>query len=149
MSFSQKAVYALRATYELAQRQGQGPISIPVLAEVQCIPPRFLENILLQLKQSGILQSVRGKEGGYLLARPASLVTVGDVLRAVEGPLYPITCLGGEAQETCPMRDDCVFLPMWRRAQDATLAVYDGTSFEDLAAKARQNQERFVPMYSI
>ena len=149
MSFSQKAVYALRATYELALRQGQGPISIPVLAEVQCIPPRFLENILLQLKQSGILASVRGRDGGYLLAHPANLVTVGDVLRAVEGPLYPITCLGGEAQETCPMRDDCVFLPMWRRAQDATLAVYDGTSFEDLATKARQNQEQFVPMYSI
>jgi len=149
MSFSQKVVYALRATYELAQRQGQGPVSISILADVQCIPPRFLENILLQLKQSGILESVRGKDGGYLLARPANLVTVGDVLRAAEGPLYPITCLGGKAQETCPMRDDCVFLPMWRRAQEAMLAVYDGTSFEDLVSKARQNQERFVPMYSI
>ena len=149
MAFSQKTVYALRATYELARRQGQGPVSIPQLAEVQAIPPRFLENILIQLKQSGIVESVRGKEGGYMLARSANLVKVGDVLRAIEGSMYPVNCLGGKAQDNCPMRDDCVFLPMWRQALDAMLAVYDGTSLGDLVLQGMQSRERYVATYSI
>jgi Rrf2 family protein len=149
MPFSQKSVYALRAIYELAKRQGQGPLSIPLLAEAQAIPPRFLENILIQLKQSGIVESVRGKDGGYMMARSADLVKVGDVLRAIEGSMYPVSCLGGKAQDTCPMRDDCVFLPMWREALAAMLAVYDGTSFGDLVLKERQSQERYVASYTI
>ncbi|HOZ49242.1 MAG TPA: Rrf2 family transcriptional regulator [Candidatus Hydrogenedentes bacterium] len=132
MAFPQKTIYALRAMYELAKRQGDGAVSIPIIAKAQGIPPRFLENILIQLKQAGLTQSIRGKEGGYLLRKPADAVTVGDVLRAVDGPMDPVSCLGGETQETCPMHDDCVFLPMWQRAHEAMLAVYDGTSFADL-----------------
>lgn len=149
MSFSQKTVYALRAMYELAKREGQGPVCISALAEVQAIPPRFLENILIQLKQTGVVQSVRGKEGGYLLGRPAGQVTAGDILRAIEGPIYPVSCLSGKAQDTCPMREDCVFLPMWQEAQEAMRRVYDGTSLADLVAKGKRNAECFVASYSI
>jgi Rrf2 family transcriptional regulator, cysteine metabolism repressor len=149
MGFSQKTVYALRAIYELAKRYGQGAVSIPLIAEAQNVPPRFLENILLQLKQAGIVESLRGREGGYALARTPDLVKVGDVLRAIEGPMYPVSCLGDKAQETCPMRQDCVFIPMWREAQEAMLAVYDGTSFEDLVARGRASEEESAPMYSI
>jgi Rrf2 family transcriptional regulator, cysteine metabolism repressor len=149
MGFSQKTVYAMRAIYELSRRQGQGPINIPLLAEAQAIPPRFLENILIQLKQSGIVESVRGKDGGYMLTRSPELVRVGDVLRAIEGPMYPVSCLGGKAQDGCPMQDDCVFLPMWHEAQDAMNAVYDGTSFGDLMQQERNSQGRYVATYSI
>ena len=135
--------------YELAKREGLGPISIPEIAEVQAIPPRFLENILLQLKQSGLVESVRGKEGGYLLARPSSKITMGDVLRGIEGPMFAVSCLGGNAQENCPMREDCVFLPVWQQAHDAMLAIYDGSTFADLLLNARQRQEDYVPAYSI
>jgi len=149
MGFSQKSVYALRAIYELAKRHGQGATSIPLIAEAQNIPPRFLENILLQLKQASIVDSLRGREGGYALARAPEQVTVGDVLRAIEGAMFPVSCLGDKTQENCPMRQDCVFIPMWREAQDAMLAVYDGTSFEDLLARGRANEAESAPMYSI
>ena len=150
MGYSQKTVYALRAIFELAKLHNTGPISIAIIAEAQSIPPRFLENILLQLKQVGLVESVRGKVGGYMLARSPSAISVGDVLRAAEGPLTPVSCLNGKTQDNCPMRDDCVFLPMWHRAQTATLAVYDGTSFQDLLEeRTRRDQEAYIPSYSI
>lgn len=149
MGFSQKTVYALRVTFELAKREGKGQISIPVLAEAQSIPPRFLENILIILKQAGIVKSVRGKEGGYLLARPAKSISVGDVLRATEGAISPVSCLGGNTQETCPMRDDCVFLPMWSKAQKAMFAIYDTTVFSDLVVQGKKCEENRAAMYSI
>ena len=148
--YSQKTVYALRAIFELAKRFNEGPISIAILADTQAIPPRFLENILLQLKQVGIVESVRGKVGGYMLARPPAEISVGDVLRAAEGQISPVSCLNGKTQDSCPMRDDCVFLPMWHRAESAMLEVYDGTSFEDLLEESnRRRMETYVPNYSI
>lgn len=149
MGFSQKTVYALRAMYELARRHGDGPVSIAALAQAQNISPRFLENILIQVKQAGLTESVRGKEGGYLLRRSPDQVTVGDVLRAVEGAMNPVSCLGGNAQAACPMRDDCVFLPMWRQAQEAMLSVYDGTTFADLVARGRLVQGDAASTYCI
>lgn len=132
MPFSQKSVYALRAVYELAKRQGQGPVTISAIADAQAIPPRFLENILLQLKMTGILDSARGREGGYWLTRDPEETTVGDILRAIEVSISPVSCLGGKLQEHCPMQHGCPFLPMWERAQQAMLDVYDTTSFADL-----------------
>lgn len=147
MAFSQKSIYALRAVYELSRRNGKGPTTISEIAEVQSIPARFLENILIQLKQGGLVESIRGKEGGYKLARSPKELTVGQVLRTVEGQLYPVSCLGDNPQD-CPMRMDCVFLPMWERAMHAMLSVYDNTSFDDLLREERKRQE-YVPMYSI
>lgn len=132
MPFSQKTVYALRAVLELSKRYGTGPVTIAVIAEAQAVPPRFLENILLQLKGAGILESARGREGGYWLARDPEEVTVGQVLRAMEVSLSPVSCLGGKLQENCPMQQGCPFLPMWERAHQAMLAVYDSTSYADL-----------------
>ncbi len=135
MAFAQKTVYALRSVYELTRRKESGPVPISVISKAQAIPPRFLEIILLQLKNARILESVRGKDGGYMLARPPDQITIGDVLRAMEGNLSPTTCLGGISKETCPMRTNCVFLPMWKRANDAMLAVYDGTTYADLLSQ--------------
>lgn len=150
IGYSQKTIYALRAIFELASRRSENPVSIAILAKAQAIPPRFLENILLQLKQAGMVKSVRGKAGGYLLARSAEAISVGDVLRAVEGSLAPVSCLGEETEENCPMRDDCAFLPMWHRAQTAMLDVYDGTSYKDLLAeRERLRQKVHVPNFTI
>lgn len=148
MAFSQKTVYALRAVFELSMREGAGPIPITLIAEAQGIPPRFLENILIQLKQAGLVESVRGKDGGYRLAKSPKLLSVGHVLRAVEGQLHPVACLGATV-DTCPMRADCVFLPMWERAMHAMLDVYDATTFEGLVADAKRNKEGYVPSFTI
>ena len=87
MRVSAKADYALRAAAELAAAEGKGPVKGEQLARAQSIPPKFLENILLELRHAGLVQSQRGAEGGYWLARPAEEITLAEVIRAVEGPL--------------------------------------------------------------
>ena len=144
MAFAQKTVYALRAVYELTRRYAAEPIPISTIADAQAIPPRFLENILLQLKAADLVESIRGKQGGYRLARHPKELTVGDVLRAMEGRLAPMSCLGGTSQKSCPMRNNCTFMPMWKKASDAMLSVYDGTSYADLL-KQEKAQERGKP----
>ena len=87
MRVSAKADYALRAAAELAAAEGKGPVKGEQLARAQSIPPKFLENILLELRHAGLVSSQRGAEGGYWLARPADEITLAEVIRAVEGPL--------------------------------------------------------------
>lgn len=89
MRISAKADYALRAASELAAAGG-GPVKGDALATAQGIPPKFLENILSDLRQSGLVRSQRGSEGGYWLARPAEKISVADVMRAVDGPLATV-----------------------------------------------------------
>ncbi len=132
MHLSKKTVYALRAVFELARRYDSGPVTIGAIAEAQTLPARFLENILIQLKSGGILDSARGREGGYWLARSPGEITVGQVLRIMEMTVAPVDCLERGLKATCPMKDSCAFLPMWTRGLEAMLAVYDGTSYEDL-----------------
>lgn len=134
MGFSQKCYYAIRALYELA-RAGEGRATkIGVIAERQNIPVKFLEAILNQLKQGGFVESRRGNEGGYLLARPADRLSIGDIIRFIEGPLLPTTCV--EGRRGCGQsRSDCVFWPIWKDAEKALSEVYDGVTFQDLVHK--------------
>lgn len=132
MQVSQKTQYALRAMFELARQQGQGPVRIADIAERQAIPPRFLEGILNQLRQAGLLRSIRGSRGGYELAVAPAEVTVGDMMRVIEGPIAPTECLNEEGDVECPLYGGCAFMPMWRRAAEALAAVYEGTTFADL-----------------
>jgi Rrf2 family protein len=84
---SAKADYAVRAALELAAAEGEGPVKGERIAQAQAIPIRFLENILVELRHAGLVKSQRGAEGGYWLARPASEISLAEVLRAVEGPI--------------------------------------------------------------
>jgi Rrf2 family protein len=138
MQVSQKSRYALRALFELAKRYGEGPTRIGDIAERQAIPVRFLEAILNQLKQAGFVRSVRGAQGGYMLAREPMQLTVGEMMRFTEGPLAPTGCVSSDPTENCPLYGDCVFQSMWRKAGDALAAVYDATSFQDLLDEEEQ-----------
>src|SRR5215218_600563 len=91
MRVSAKTDYALRAAVELAAAEGDAPVKGEQLATTQSIPLRFLENILLQLRHAGIVESRRGAEGGYRLARPAAEITLADVIRAIDGPLAGVS----------------------------------------------------------
>ena len=149
MFVSQKCQYALRALFELARRNGRSPVKIGEIARAQAIPPRFLEVILSQLKQGGFVASRRGNSGGYYLLRSPIEVTVGDLVRFVEGPIGPVGCVSGDAKDDCPLHGDCVFLPMWQKAQRAILGVYDNTTFQDLVDEEMQRAKQYVPSYSI
>jgi Rrf2 family cysteine metabolism transcriptional repressor len=129
---SQKCQYAIRAIFELAKRQGQGPVKIKDIAEVQAIPMRFLEIILNQLRRSGFVQSKRGAEGGYILARSPDKLMVGEIMQFAEGSLAPVACMTDKAGGECVLYGSCVFLGLWERASKALSEVYDQTSFQDL-----------------
>jgi len=150
MRVSQKCQYALRAIFELAKRNGQGPVKIAEIAEIQAIPPRFLEVILSQLKQAGFVGSRRGNEGGYFLTREPADLSVGDIIRFVHGSIGPVMCvLDDEENKKCLLYGDCVFMPMWKEAQQAVLDVYDSTTFEILVERGLQRESQYVPGYTI
>ncbi|MEW6355122.1 MAG: Rrf2 family transcriptional regulator [Planctomycetota bacterium] len=150
MLVSQKCQYAIRAIFELAKRLDEGPAPIAEIAEAQAIPKRFLEVILNELRQAGFVESQRGSRGGYVLAHLPRRLTVGEIVRFVEGPIGPVECVSGGAEKSgCPLHRDCVFLPMWERVQQAISEVYDSTTFADLLEDEERRRVRYVPSYTI
>jgi Rrf2 family protein len=148
ISISQKCQYALRAIFELAGRPADKLTTIAEIASAQAIPPRFLELILNDLKQAGLVDSRRGPQGGYMLAMPAAQITVGQVIRLVEGPIQPVKCIAGGGAE-CPLRGDCAFEELWQQAAGAIEGVFDGTTFADLLERHRTRPHRQAGHYAI
>lgn len=146
---SQKCQYALRAVFELAKHYGNGPMKIGNVATTQAIPHRFLEVILNQLKQAGFVDSRRGSGGGYFLTRDPKSLTVGELIRFVDGSVAPVSCLEPGGSRDCPLHGDCVFMGLWQRAQDALSGVYDTTSFVDLVEQERTKNKEYVPQFDI
>jgi Rrf2 family transcriptional regulator, cysteine metabolism repressor len=149
MIVSKKSRYALRAVFELAKRFEQGPTKIAEIARLQAIPPRFLEGILCQLKQGGYVESVRGKEGGYLLTEHPEKLTVGTVLRHFQGLQEPVDCIGDKPKENCPLKANCVFVPMWEEIQKAISNVCDSMTFQDLIDREKLLCKDTVLNYAI
>ena len=143
MDISVKGEYALRAVFELSRRGGPEPVKIARIAESQKIPQKFLETILAQLKQGGYLGSRRGAEGGYFLARSADKITVGDILRQIDGPFQP----GKRPFEDEP--PDSPFPEMWERVERALSCVVDRTTFADLLERWKQKRARRVLNWQI
>lgn len=139
MNVSVKCEYALRAVFELSLRAGSEPTRIADIAERQGIPQKFLESILAELKKSGFLESRRGAEGGYLLGRPAELITVGEVIRSVEG--------GRTGRATLEAGGALDFF--WDEVDAAVAEIIDRTTFADLVREWRERQASFVPNWEI
>lgn len=139
MLITQKSQYGLRAVFELAKRKGQGPVKIHDIAESQSIPQRFLEGILNQLRQSGIVESRRGKNGGYFLTCSPEDLSVDRIIEILDGPINLITCVKADGSTTkeCDLYGNCVFLSMWEEAREAILKVYQDTSFQKLLDKEK------------
>jgi len=146
---SNKCSYALKALLELAKREGGGPATIVDIAHAQSIPARFLEAILRQLKQAGLTDSVRGKKGGYVLAKPARSITMGEVIRLMEGPFFAPDQAAASKTAGQETRPHDVFEKIWRQAENALNEVYDSTHFADLAEADRQASMQFVADYTI
>jgi Rrf2 family protein len=149
MGISRKCQYALRAVFELAKRRGQGPTRIGDMAKAQAIPQPFLGLILAELKSGGFVESVRGPHGGYLLTVPPNALRVGEIIRFVDGPVAPVDCVGSGKAATCPLRSDCAFMSMWKRARDAVAEVYDATTFQALIDAEGAAAQPYVASYCI
>ena len=147
MQVSRKSQYALRALLELACRFGEGPIKVALICRQQKIPQRFLEVILSELKQGGFVDSKRGSEGGYWLARPPVSLTVGEVMQFLEGSFGPVV-EDTESVGSALVSGD-VLRSMWNEVGAALSSVYDGTTFQDLAERQQALMEGYVPNYSI
>jgi Rrf2 family protein len=132
---SNKTKYALKAVQVLAKEYGQGPVLIAEIARRESIPAKFLELILLELKNQGILQSKKGKGGGYFLARPPHQISVGQVVRMVEGPLAPLPCVSRTSYMRCrECRDErtCGIRIVMKDVRDATARILDSTTLADV-----------------
>jgi len=153
---SKRTQYSLRALYALARCWGQGPVLIARLSEEESIPKKFLEQILLSLKSSGLVESKKGKGGGYTLVRPPDKITIADVIRLMEGPLAPLPCASETRFRKC---DECVDIKtcgtriVMREVRDAISSILDSTTLAMVCEKvdrARQPQdEPHFLMYDI
>jgi Rrf2 family protein len=137
---TQRGKYALRAVLYLAGQWGRGPVLIQEIAEHEHIPKKFLEMILRELRNEGFLQSKMGKGGGYQMAVPPHRVTVGEVIRTIDGPLAPIPCASQTAFVACadcPEGEACLIRLVMRDVRDATARILDGATFQSLVDRRR------------
>lgn len=135
---SKKAKYALKALLFLLKNEDRGTILIAEISDQERIPKKFLEQILLELKKQGILQSKRGKEGGYFLGKPANEIGIGQVVRIIDGPLAPIPCVSKMAYRRCDECIDektCEIRNLFLQVRDATIEILDKTTLAGLEQK--------------
>jgi len=130
MKLSTKGRYGVRAMYELAVRQQKRPVPLSEIAAGQEISEAYLEQLMAKLKGAGLIKSVRGAQGGYLLARDAKDITVGEILRPLEGTVGPTEC-AGEAS-ACPGTNCCAVHTIWERIKEGIDAVVDGITLQDV-----------------
>ena len=138
MNITSKGRYALRVMIDLAQHPDEGFVSLKTVAERQGISMKYLEMIVSSLKKAELVESTRGKEGGYRLSRSPADYSVGEILRCLEDNLAPVSCIkDGEIQ--CDKAAACVTLPLWKELDELTNTYLDGVSLQDLLTGEKWN----------
>jgi Rrf2 family protein len=142
---SKRTQYSLRALYALARNYGGGPTLITRLSEEESIPKKFLEQILLSLKTFGLVESKKGRHGGYQLAKPPEQITLAAVIRQIEGPLAPLPCASETQFRKC---DECVDIEtcgtrmVMREVRDAMAEILERTTLATICRKVQSAQQR-------
>jgi len=131
MRITYRGDYALKTILDLALHYGNSPVTIHELGKRADIPLKFLEQILLDLKRGGFVESRRGKVGGYLLAKEPSEIKLGEVIRFVDGPIEPIACIE-KKYSGCNDLYKCVLRKIWQQVSRATSKIIDNITFQDL-----------------
>lgn len=150
MHISYKGDYALKAILELALGFPQEVLSLNELAVRLDIPSKFLEQILSDLKRTGFLQTRRGTRGGYRLAKDPGEITLGEVVRFIEGPVEPIACAQKESvYKGCRDIHSCVLREIWIQVAEATHKIIDTITFEDLVKKIQGQKKQSTANYNI
>lgn len=133
---TRKGKYGLKAAVYLATLPSAQWALVAEIAKLNFIPKKFLDTILRDLRNAGLLRAKKGKGGGYMLARSATAITVGEVVRVLDGPLEPISCAGKSRSDhcdDCPDKSDCVIQHIMREVASATNRIVDGKTLADLA----------------
>lgn len=131
MKLSTRGRYGLKAMFQLAIHYGEGPIPLKSIADEQNLSENYLEQLVSVLRKEGLLNSVRGSQGGYMLAKPPRDITVGSTLRALEGSLAPVDCVINEEYE-CDKEESCVTKLVWERIRDSIDEVVDSITLQDM-----------------
>ena len=137
---TRKGKYGLKAMIALAKEHGGGPVLIGDLAEQEAIPKKFLESILLALKHRGLVHSRKGPGGGYQLGRAPDEISVGDIIRALDGPLALVSCVSQTAYspcEECVTEKECAVRRIFQQVRDQTAKILDGTTLKAAATRGR------------
>ncbi len=142
MKLSTKGRYGLRAMVDLAVHSEKEPVSIASIAARQSISESYLEQLIAKLKRAGLVGSVRGAGGGYIPSRKPEEISVGDVLRALEGSLDPVECPGLEAENGCGGADVCVTKYVWKRINDSINRTVDEIKISELVKESREVAEK-------
>lgn len=138
MKLSTKGRYGLRALIDLAQYSGEEPVSITNISDRQGISERYLEQLMSMMKKAGLVKSIRGAGGGYVLARDVEDISVGDVLRALEGSLEPVECSALNSEEGCKSADSCVTKYVWQRINDSINQTVDEIKVAQLVKESKE-----------
>lgn len=138
MKLSTKGRYGLRAIIDLARYSEEAPVSIGSIAQRQGLSERYLEQLFGMLRKSGLVKSIRGASGGYVLAKDAGEISVGDVLRVLEGSLEPVKCAAFYSEEGCMASDGCVTKYVWQKINDSINDTVNGIMLEELIEESRR-----------
>lgn len=146
MKVSTKSRYGVAAMVDIAQQYGTGPVALRSVAERQQVSEHYLEQLMSNLRNAGFVRSIRGAQGGYVLARDPAAITVGDIVRAMEGPIAPVDCLladVGKNNPYCNKSQDCIRRNIWLKMGESISEALDSISLASLCADAqRVNEEK-------
>lgn len=134
MKLSTKGRYGVTAMYDIAMHRKEGPISLKSVAQRQGISEHYLEQLMGALRKAGFVKSVRGAQGGYILVKDPSEISVGDIIRVMEGPIAPVDCLLDSAEDNqyCTRAHTCVTRNVWKKVADSISEVLDSITLNDL-----------------
>lgn len=137
MKLSTQSRYGLRALFDIAYHSAGQSTQVKDIAARQDISPRYLEQIFQKLKKGGMVKSIRGPTGGYCLAIKAQEITIGDVIRAAEGPIRLVLCKSDGGSKTCQHANDCVTTDIWKEASTRLMDFFDSVTLADLCKEAQ------------
>lgn len=138
MKLSTKGRYGLRAMIDMARYSESEPVSISSIAVRQGISEGYLEQLVSLLKKAGLVKSIRGAGGGYVLAQDMKDISVGDILRALEGSLEPVRCAAFYSEEGCTASDGCVTKYVWQKINESINRTVDEIKLDELVRESRQ-----------
>lgn len=149
MKLSTKGRYGVKAMFDLALNAGVGPLPLKSIAERQEISEPYLEQLISSLRKAGLVTSVRGAQGGYMLAHSPQEITVGVIIRTLEGPMAPVDCVIEGDPSPCDRAECCVTRVIWEKIRDSINEVIDGITLQDMIENFQKMSGQEIPMYYI
>ncbi|MCI8275550.1 MAG: Rrf2 family transcriptional regulator [Lachnospiraceae bacterium] len=140
MKFSTKGRYGLRAIVDVAVAGEEAPVSIQAIAKRQDLSEKYLEQLLGMLKKAGLVKSIRGNQGGYQIEGDTAEISVGDILRALEGELLPVDCAGFEEEGACKSAKSCVTKYVWKKINESLEETVNHMTLKELAEQTKSMQ---------